>query len=79
MFDFAKLKGRIREKCETETAFAAKMGMNRSTMSSRLTQKSDFSAEEIWKACQILSLTPDQIGDYFFRENVAKTQHQHDC
>lgn len=68
MFDFARLKGRIREICSTDTAFAQAMGLNRSTISERLNGKSDFSADEIWKACQILHISADQIGDYFFRE-----------
>ena len=74
MFDYAKLKGRIREVCETDKKFAEKMGIDRATLSKSLNNRRDFSQEEIQKACAILQITTDQIGAYFFKEQVAKKQ-----
>lgn len=71
MFDFSKLKGRIREICQSETNFAKEMDINRSTLSSRLNNKSDFSATEITKACQVLKISTDEVGEYFFKDQVS--------
>lgn len=71
MFEYSKLKGRIREVCSSEKAFAEKMDLNRSTMSLKLNNKTDFTQEEIKRACKILEIQPDQIGQYFFNESVA--------
>lgn len=68
MFDFSKLRGRIREMCFSETNFAKEMQLNRSTLSSRLNNMSDFSASEIRRACELLKIPTCEVGEYFFRE-----------
>ena len=72
MFEYSKLKGRIREVCNSDTNFASKMELNRSTVSSKLNNRSEFTQDEIKRACKILNIPPEKIGEYFFRESVAK-------
>ena len=46
-FDYSTLRGRIREKFGTEGNFASAIGMNPSTLSQKLSNKLEFSQEDI--------------------------------
>ena len=66
LFNYNKLKGRIREKCGTNSKFAELMGITSTTMSAKINGKSEFSQEEILKAIKILQLDCADIPNYFF-------------
>lgn len=68
MFDYSKLRGRIKEKIGSESKFAEKLNISTTTLSYKFNGNSDFTATEIFKACQeeILDIEPDLIGIYFF-------------
>lgn len=70
MFDFNKLRGRIKEKFGSESEFAKKMGLSRSTMSQKLNNVWDFSSSEIIKACDLLDIGYNDIPTYFFTIKV---------
>lgn len=70
MFDFNKLRGRIKEKFGSESEFARKMGLSRSTMSQKLNNVWDFSSSEIIKACDLLDIEYNDIPIYFFTTKV---------
>lgn len=70
MFDFNKLRGRIKEKFGSESEFAKKMGLSRSTMSQKLNNVWDFSSSEIIKACDLLDIGYNDIPAYFFTIKV---------
>lgn len=63
---YAKLRGKIKEVFGTQQAFAEAMGMDNSTLSSKLTNKTDWKREEIEKACQLLKIPTHKIHEYFF-------------
>lgn len=63
-FDYRKLAGRIKEKFDTQAAFAKKMGLSSAALSQKLNNKADFSQEEIVLAAELLDL-PD-LKSYFF-------------
>lgn len=65
-FDYSKLRGRIREICGTQEAFADMMGISKQTMSAKLNNKSEFTQPEIIKAVNVLMLGYDEISPYFF-------------
>ena len=65
-FNYNKLIGRIIEQYGTRGRFAAAMGMAESVLSSRLNQQINFSMEEISRAVELLGLTLEDIGLYFF-------------
>ena len=65
-FDYSKLRGRIREICNTEEAWAVKMGFSDYTKSMRLNNKSNFKSNEITRCCEILKINKEDIGLYFF-------------
>ena len=65
-YDYRKLRGRIREVCGTQDIFAEKIGVGRVTLSQRLNNQSEFSQDEIYRACEVLNLEKEEIPVYFF-------------
>lgn len=63
---YDKLRGRIIEKFGSQKAFAAAMGMNVSTLSFKLNGKSEWTREEIEKACGLLDIALEKVHSYFF-------------
>lgn len=70
MFDYDKLRGRIREKEGSETKFAPKIDMSAASLSSKLNQKTDFTSIEIQKICNKLGIESREIPEYFFTEKL---------
>lgn len=72
IFDFDKLRGRIKEKLKYETVFAEKIGISQASLSSKFNNKSDFTSTEISKACEedVLDIQENEIGEYFFRKKL---------
>lgn len=69
-FDYSKLRGRIKEKYNTQDLFAEKLGIARTSLSLRLNGKVEFSQEEIIKSCNLLDIIPEEIPLYFFTTKV---------
>lgn len=65
-YDYAKLNGKIVEKCGTQAVFAKRMGLSERTISLKLNNKVAFKQPEIQKALSILGLTESDIQAYFF-------------
>lgn len=73
--EFAKLRGRIKERYHTEKAFAQAMGMSPSALSMRLNSKTRWIPVEICRACNLLGLSGGEHYDYFFECLVEKSEH----
>ncbi len=71
-FNYSKLKGKIREVCETQDRFAEMMGICKATLSAKINNKSEFTQPEILRAVEILHLNHDEITTYFFTPLVQK-------
>ena len=72
-FDYSKLRGRIREIFGTEEQFAKGLGFSTVTLSFKLNSKSEWTQQEINKACELLGLAREDIPEYFFKLVVKKT------
>ena len=67
LFDYSKLKGRIKEKCGSQKSFAELLEISEASLTAKLNCDSYFSQGEIAKSCEILDILPDRIFLYFFR------------
>ena len=69
IYDFSKLEGRIKEKLKYNNVFAEKIGTSAASLSSKLNNKTDFTASEISTAIEpdVLDLSVNEIGEYFFK------------
>ena len=70
MFDYDKLRGRIREMKKSETKFAPEVEMSPATLSSKLNQKTDFTSIEKHKISKALGIEQMEIPKYFFEEKL---------
>ncbi len=70
MFNYSKLKGRIKEKGFTQEDIANNLGINKSTISLRLNNQSLFVQDEINKIIKLLEIPGEEIKEYFFEEEV---------
>lgn len=69
-FDYSKLRGRIVEKFNTQGAFAKAIGLSQRSLSLKLQGKLFFRQDEIERAINLLCVKPEDIGKYFFAQNV---------
>ena len=74
VFDYSKLRGRIREMCKTQESYAEKLGIGYDSLSKRLNNQLEFSSSEIYNSCDVLEIPVSQIPDYFFTLEVQKRE-----
>lgn len=72
IYDYSKLKGKIKEVCNTQDEFAWQMGLSARSITLKLSSARSWKQDEIIKAIGILGLTEDDIQDYFFALKVHK-------
>ena len=70
---YSKLKGRIVEKFGSQSAFAAAMGWYEARLSAKLNNKSQWTFNEVVKACELLEIPLNEAHLYFFALRVTKT------
>ena len=63
---FRKLRGAIREKYGTQELFAAAVDMHPSTLSAKLSGKTEWTRNEIVQASMLLEIPDTEIHAYFF-------------
>ena len=64
-FNYEKLRGRIREKMRSDTVFAKRLGISKTSLSLRLNNQIHFSQRDIYKSMRILQISPEELGVYF--------------
>ena len=65
---YSKLRGAIREKFGTQEAFAKAMGKSLTTISAKLTGKTEWDRQEIEDACKLLDIPLTEAHAYFFAQ-----------
>ena len=70
MTDLSKLKGRIIEKFQHYNRFAEAMKMSTRSLSMKLNGIREFKPSEIVRALELLELTTEDVGPYFFTPKV---------
>ena len=68
VFDYSKLRGKIKEVFGTQAKFAKAMATV--TLSAKLNGTVQFTAPEMNKACEVLGVSVEFIPLYFFTEKV---------
>lgn len=66
MFNYSKLLGRMREFGYTQEKLARAIGLNESTLNAKLNNKGYFSNYHIDKICEVLDISKEEIGSYFY-------------
>ena len=74
--NYAKLRGLIREVFETEEKFGMAMGVSKSTISQKLSGKTQWKMGEVAEACRLLGIRIEDAHTYFFARKVEISQHQ---
>lgn len=70
MFDYAKLRGKIKEVFGTQSKFAKELGISEPTLSKKLNNETEFTQMEINRGCELLGLESLEIPAYFFKAKV---------
>lgn len=70
MFDYSKLRGRIREILGTQSMFAKLLGISEATLSKKLNNETDFTQSEMNRSCDLLKFPCSEIPVYFFTAKV---------
>lgn len=71
MFDYSKLRGLVRTKLGTEGALAERIGRTKTYMSHVFSGKSMLTQKDIWAISEVLGISAEEIGIYFFTEKVS--------
>lgn len=74
IFNYSKLRGRIREKLGSEKEYGKQMGFSSYTLSKRLNNEFPFKAPEIYKSCILLGIPLDDVKIYFFTPDVRENK-----
>ncbi len=73
-YDYRKLRGRIKEVCGTQEAFAKGIGRSYPFISYALNGKAYFGQNDIEASAKLLHISSDEIGEYFFKSKVHKNE-----
>lgn len=72
MYDYSKLKGRIKEILGDQGKYAEILKMSNASISAKLNSKVPFSISEMDKTIEALMIPKEQIYEYFFKKKVEK-------
>lgn len=73
-FEYSKLAGKIKEKFGTQLKFAKAMGLSERSLSLKINGTRNWKQSEIVRACELLSIKPEEIHEYFFRVKVQNIE-----
>lgn len=74
MYDYSRLLGKIRERGSTLEQLSSDIGINVSTLSGKLHNKSEFRQKEMLAICSSLGINIAEIEKYFFCTNTLENR-----
>ena len=69
-FNYSALEGKIKQYYDTQDNFAKAIPMARSTLNQKLQGKVDFTSKNIYTIANLLNISQEDIGKYFFTLKV---------
>lgn len=66
--NYPKLRGAIREKYGTQSAFAEALGIHKATLVSKLKGRTEWRLPEVQTAMRLLDIPVDRVSEYFFKD-----------
>lgn len=76
IYDYSKLRGKIKETFGTQTAFANRIGINEVTLSKKLNNNLEFTQKEMNKTCDIFKESYSMVQVYFFTHKVQEIEQK---
>ena len=70
-FNYNALRGKIREKYQTEREFAKALGLSQTSLSAKLNGKVAFTNNEIYLACQLLDVPLENSHIFFLATDLS--------
>lgn len=72
MYDYSKLKGKVREVFRTNEAYASFLGISEASLYEKYKSESYFNQNQIDKSMHKFNEGPEMIPAYFFTKKVEK-------
>lgn len=72
-YNYDLLNERIKEKKFSQETLAPRINMSRTSLNLKLNNKSNFKQKEILAIAEVLDISNDEVGKYFFNAIVHKT------
>lgn len=69
-YNYSKLKGKIRERYNTQEAFASALGIGTSTLNLKLNNRAEWTQAEMSNALRLLGESLEHVDSYFFTHCV---------
>lgn len=66
VYNYSKLRGRMREFGFTQAEMAKEIGVSEATLNLTLNNNRVFKQDEIMKACEVLEIPLTAVPEYFF-------------
>jgi len=76
LYDYSKLRGKIKEIFRTQIVFASKMSISEATLSNKLNNNVEFTQKEMTRTCELFNEPYTMIPKYFFTHKVQETEQR---
>lgn len=74
IFDYSKLRGRIKERFDSESNFSRIAHTSQASLSAKLNNKAYFKPNDILLILKLLEIPDEELKEYFFNQKVRKTE-----
>lgn len=75
-YNYELLLKKMKEKRYSQETLAPAINMSRTSLNQKLNSKSNFTQSEILRMAKLLEIPNDDVGEYFFKVVVRKTEQR---